>query len=344
MFVNPAEWHEICTKMFTTVGVPEEDAGLVADTALTADIRGVASHGSVRLPVYRERIQRGLINPTPSIRIVNDCPTLVHLDGDNGLAQVVDNKAAQIAAERANKYGVCCVATYNTNHMALLSHYGLKIAEQGLIAYIMCNTPPFVATMGAAEPVIGTNPICWCIPGKEFPIVLDMAISPARGKIKNAAAAGKPIPEGWALDKNGRPTTDAAAALEGMLLPIAGHKGYGIGVVVEVFSALLTGGKYGKNVTHPLDDYDHKPTCGKFIMALDPSKIMAEEDFVTMCRWSSPVKNPLLMRISSSPASWNTATSCWWPSGDWRSVTRPISSIRAWLVNKNACGIHWEIY
>ena len=230
MFVNPAEWHEICTKMFTTVGVPEEDAGLVADTALTADIRGVASHGSVRLPVYRERIQRGLINPTPSIRIVNDCPTLVHLDGDNGLAQVVDNKAAQIAAERANKYGVCCVATYNTNHMALLSHYGLKIAEQGLIAYIMCNTPPFVATMGAAEPVIGTNPICWCIPGKEF--------------------------------------------------PIAGHKGYGIGVVVEVFSALLTGGKYGKNVTHPLDDYDHKPNCGNFIMALDPSKIMAEEDFV----------------------------------------------------------------
>ena len=280
MFVNPAEWHEICTKMFTTVGVPEEDAGLVADTALTADIRGVASHGSVRLPVYRERIHRGLINPTPSIRIVNDCPTLVHLDGDNGLAQVVDNKAAQIAAERANKYGVCCVATYNTNHMALLSHYGLKIAEQGLIAYIMCNTPPFVATMGAAEPVIGTNPICWCIPGKEFPIVLDMAISPARGKIKNAAAAGKPIPEGWALDKNGRPTTDAAAALEGMLLPIAGHKGYGIGVVVEVFSALLTGGKYGKNVTHPLDDYDHKPNCGNFIMALDPSKIMAEEDFV----------------------------------------------------------------
>ena len=89
-----------------------------------------------------------------------------------------------------------------------------------------------------------------------------MAISPARGKIKNAAAAGKPIPEGWALDKNGRPTTDAAAALEGMLLPIAGHKGYGIGVVVEVFSALLTGGKYGKNVTHPLDDYDHKPNCG----------------------------------------------------------------------------------
>ena len=104
MFVNPAEWHEICAKMFTTVGVPEEDAGLVADTALTADIRGVASHGSVRLPVYRERIQRGLINPTPSIRIVNYCPTLVHLDGDNGLAQVVDNKAAQIAVQTVQEY------------------------------------------------------------------------------------------------------------------------------------------------------------------------------------------------------------------------------------------------
>ena len=281
MFINPTEWRAICAKLFTTVGVPEADAKTIAEAAVNADIRGVASHGTARLLVYRERIKQGLINPTPNIRIVNDCPTLVHLDGDNGLGQVVAAKAAEIAAARAKEYGCCAVSTYNTNHMALLSHYGLQIVEQGMIAYIMCNTPPFVAAMGSAEPAIGTNPICWCIPGKEFPIVLDMAISPARGKIKNAAAAGKPIPEGWALDKDGNPTTDAKAALDGVLLPIAGHKGYGIGVIVEVFSALLSGGAYGKNMSHPLDDYTKKPNCGNFIMALDPTKILAEADFVS---------------------------------------------------------------
>ena len=162
----------------------------------------------------------------------------------------------------------------------------------------MCNTTPFVAAVGSAEPAIGTNPICWCVPGKEFPIVLDMAISPARGKIKNAAAAGMPIPEGWALDKDGNPTTDAKAALEGVLLPIAGHKGYGIGVIVEIFSSLISGGAYGNNMTHPLDDYEHTPNCGNFIMALDPSKLLDEENFlervddyvkmVKSCRKASP--------------------------------------------------------
>lgn len=280
MFVNPAEWRAICAKLFTTVGVSEKDAMTIAEAAVNADIRGVASHGTARLLVYRDRIKQGLINPTPDIHIENDCPTLVHLNGDNGLGQIVADAAADIAIERAKKYGCCCVSSYHTNHMALLSHYGLKIANAGMIAYIMCNTPPFVATAGAAEPVIGTNPICWCIPGKEFPIVLDMAISPARGKIKNAAAANKPIPEGWALDKNGQPTTDPKAALEGVLLPIAGHKGYGIGIVVEVFSALLSGGNSGKNLTHPLDDYQHVPNCGNFIMALDPSKLLAENAFI----------------------------------------------------------------
>ncbi len=281
MIINPAEWREICTKLFTTVGVPEEDARTAAEAAVNADIRGVASHGTARLLVYRERLQKGLIKAVPEIRITNGSPALVHLDGDNGLGQVVADKAAQIAAERAKEYGCCCVSTYHTNHMALLSHYGLKIARQGMLAYIMCNTPPFVAAAGSAEPAIGTNPICWCIPGKEFPIVLDMAISPARGKIKNAAAAGKPIPEGWAIDKDGNPTTDAKAALEGVLLPIAGHKGYGIGVIVEIFSALLSGGAYGSNMHHPLDDYDHTPNCGNFIMALDPAKLLGQEDFLS---------------------------------------------------------------
>lgn len=279
MKIDVKEWKDICIRLFTTVGVPEKDAVTIAETAIDADIRGVASHGTARLLVYRDRIKKNLINPNPDIKIVNDSPVLVHLDGDNGLGQVIAKRASEIVIERAREYGCCCVASYHSNHMALLSHYGLEIAKQGMIAYIMCNTPVFVGTAGAAEAVIGTNPICWCLPGKEFPIVLDMAISPARGKIKNAAADGKPIPEGWALDKNGMPTTDAKAALEGVILPIAGHKGYGIGVVVEAFSALLSGGAQGKHMTHPLDDYENVPNCGNFIMALDPSKITGDDSF-----------------------------------------------------------------
>lgn len=280
MIIDPGKWREICAQLFTTVGVPKEDACVIADAAVSADIRGMASHGTARLTVYRKRIQQGLINPKPQIRIVNDCPTLVHLDGDNGMGQVVASKAAEIAGERAKKYGCCAVATYHSNHMALLSYYSLKLLDQGLISYIMCNTPPFVAASGSIEPAVGTNPLCWAIPGRQFPIVLDMAISPARGKIKNAAAAQQPIPGDWALDQNGNPTTDPKAALAGVLLPIAGHKGYGMGLVVEAFSGLMTGGVYGKNWTHPLDDYEHVPNCGNFIMALDPSKIMPQEEFL----------------------------------------------------------------
>lgn len=280
MFIDPEEWRGICAELFTTVGVPEKDAKVIADAAVTADIRGVASHGTARLTVYRERIRKGLINPTPDIRIINDSPTLVHLDGDNGMGQVVATAAAEIAGQRAKEYGCCCVSTYHSNHMGLLSYYSLQLLKQGLISYIMCNTPPFVAATGSIEPAIGTNPLCWAIPGKQFPIVLDMAISPARGKIKNAAAAGKPIPEGWALDQNGDPTTDANAALGGVLLPIAGHKGYGMGLVVEAFSGLMSGGAYGNHMTHPLDDYEHTPNCGNFIMALDPSKVMPESEFL----------------------------------------------------------------
>lgn len=279
MNIKVNEMRDICTRVFENVGVPKEDAERIATAAVTSDERGFASHGTIRLNVYRKRILKGLINPKANVRIVNDSPTLVHLDGDNGLGQVVCYKGADIAIERAKKYGSCVVSIFNTNHAAYLTAYAMKIAEAGMIAYLMCNTKPFVAAIGSTEPVVGTNPMCWALPAKPFPIILDMAISPARGKVKNCAKFGKPIPEGWALGPDGLPTTDPNEALKGVLLPIAGHKGYGMGLMVEAMSAIMSGAIYGKNVTHNLDDYEHIPNCGVFIMAIDPSQLMPAEEF-----------------------------------------------------------------
>lgn len=280
MKIKAEELREICKKAFTSVGVPEEDAKLIAKAAVLSDERGVASHGTIRLNVYRKRIQEGLINPKAEPKIINNAASLVHLDGDNGLGQVICYKAADIAVERAKEFGSCVVSIYNTNHAAYLSAYAERITQAGMIAYLMCNTKPFVAAVGSMEPVVGTNPMCWAIPAEPFPIILDMAISPARGKIKNYVTWGKEIPEGWALGPDGKPTTNAKEALAGVLLPIAGHKGYGMGVMVEVMSAVMSGGAYGKNVTHNLDDHEHIPNCGVFVMAIDPSSLMPKEEFL----------------------------------------------------------------
>ncbi len=279
MKINIEDWRVSCEQLFTSVDVPAEDAKVIVDAAITADLRGVASHGTVRLSTYRKRIEMGLINNRPNIKIENDSPAFLHIDGNNGLGQVVANKALEIAMDRAKEYGCCAVSIHNTNHMGILSYYALKAAENDMISNIMCNTPPFVAAIGGAEPAIGTNPICWGIPSFDFPIIMDMAISPARGKIKNALLKGEPIPEGWALDTDGNPTTDAQAAMDGVLLPVGGIKGYGIGVIVEMFTGILAGANYGKNMPHPLDDYEQKPDVGDFIMVFDVNKIMPADRF-----------------------------------------------------------------
>lgn len=144
-----------------------------------------------------------------------------------------------------------------------------------MLAMMTCNTPPFVAPTGGLEAKIGTNPLCFAIPtGREYPLVLDMAISPAVGKIRVALQKGEKIPEGWALDKYGQPTTDPQAALDGVVLPVGGPKGYGLGLVVDVLSGVLSGGNYGSRITHPLLDFDHIPNLGNFILVLNIEKVM----------------------------------------------------------------------
>lgn len=300
MIIKTEEWRRICEKLFTGIGISKEDSAIIVEAAITADIRGVPSHGTVRLLTYRQRIERGLINPSPKIKIENDSPSFIHLDGDNGAGQVVAYKAVKIAMESAKKTGCCAVSIHNTNHMGMLSYYALKAAEENFISNIMCNTPPFVAAIGGSEPILGTNPICWGIPAEKFPIIMDMAISPARGKIKNAFDKGEPIPEGWAIDEDGKPTTDASKALNGVLLPSGGVKGYGIGIVVELFTGILSGANFGKHMPHPLDDYENKPDVGNFIMVFDVEKILSVERFKQrVSEYAAMVKSSKLSEGSS---------------------------------------------
>lgn len=279
MKIEINKWKSLCAKIFMNIGVCENDAQIIADAAITADERGVSSHGTVRLSTYYKRIEMGLINNKPNIKIDIDLPSFLHIDGDNGLGQVVSCFAVDEGVKRAKTNGSCCVSVRNTNHMGMLSYYALRAVEKGVLVYITSNTPPFVAAVGGAEPAVGTNPLCWGVPTEKFPIILDMAISPARGKIKNAATKGEAIPEGWALDKDGKPTTDALEALEGVLLPIAGPKGYGLGIIAEVLSGIVSGGKYGSHMTHPLDDYENMPDIGNFMLFIDIEKIMPKNEF-----------------------------------------------------------------
>lgn len=274
MKIDIAQWREICEEYLNDTGISKADIKTLVDVAIMADIRGVASHGTVRLPVYKERLQLGLINKAPNITAENHSRTFIYLNGDNGLGQVAVNYATEMAISKAKKYGSCIISMRNCNHMGMLAYYGIKAAKENLISYIMCNTPPLVVPYGGMEPAIGTNPLCWSVPGPDFPIVMDMAISPARGKIRMALAKGEALPEGWALDKDGIPTTNAKAAMEGSLLPVGGVKGYGIGFIVELLTGVLSGAKYGHNMTHSFDDLKNIPDIGVFIMTLDVEQIM----------------------------------------------------------------------
>lgn len=208
-----------------------------------ADLRGVETHGIARIPAYVRAFLGGVVNPSPSISVLNDTGAALFIDGDNGLGMVVGQIAMDHAVERARKFGVGVVSVRNSNHSGMLATHVLRAVEQGVIGFFASGGVAIMAPSGGADPVLGNGPFAWGIPRSgEFPIVADMAASTAaRGKIRALALEGGQIPEGWAVDAEGRPTRDAKAAMGGVVLPMAGHKGYGIALIVEIISSVLSG-------------------------------------------------------------------------------------------------------
>src|SRR6266849_9081098 len=226
---------EFSTRVFLHFGLPKADAAQAADVLATADLRGIDSHGVARLTSYFELLSEGLINPTPKIKIVRSTPSTASIDGDNGLGLVVGPHANKIAMDMAEKAGSGWVSICNTNHFGIASYYVLEALERDLIGWAMTNATKLVAPLWGAERMLGTNPIAIAFPGlEEPPIVIDMATSATSyGKIEIALRAGKPIPEGWAIDRDGRPATRPQQMIDGgALVPLGGdrdhggHKGY----------------------------------------------------------------------------------------------------------------------
>jgi LDH2 family malate/lactate/ureidoglycolate dehydrogenase len=249
-----AQLHDFTKRVFVKLGVPEPDAALAADVLAAADLRGIDSHGVARLHTYFDLLTVGRINPRPTLRVVRESASTATVDGDNGLGLVIGPKANEIAMDKAAQVGSGWVAVCHTNHYGIAGYYPLRALERDLIGWAMTNSSPGVAPLWGADRMLGTNPIAIAFPGREEPaIVIDMATSAvAYGKIEIARRARKPIPRGWAIDRAGHPTTDPQAMIDGgALLPLGserelgGHKGYSLGLMVDVLCAALSGANWG---------------------------------------------------------------------------------------------------
>src|SRR5947209_4933167 len=222
--------HEFSSRVFMHFGVPRNDALIAADVLAAADLRGVDSHGVARLRTYFDMLSLGRINPKANVRVIRELPGTATVDGDNGLGLVIGPKANVIAMEKALAVGSGWVSVRNSNHFGLAGYYPLEALKHGLIGWAMTNSTKLVAPLWGAERMLGTNPISVAFPGKdEPPVVIDLATSAtAYGKIEIALRAGKGIPEGWAVDRDGRPAARPQHMIEGgALVPLGGDREHG---------------------------------------------------------------------------------------------------------------------
>ena len=245
---------EFCVRVFMHFGMPKLDAAQAVEVLASADLRGIDSHGVARLHMYYDLLSEGRINPKPKMKIVRSTLSTATLDGDNGLGLVVGPQANQIAMDMAEKAGSGWVSIGNTNHYGIAGYYVLKALERDLIGWSMTNSTKMVAPLWGVERMLGTNPIAIAFPGKEEPpIVIDMATcAAAYGKVEMARRRGEMIPEGWAIDKQGRFTKNPEDIINGgALSPLGsdrergGHKGYCLAVMVDVLCGVLSGANWG---------------------------------------------------------------------------------------------------
>jgi len=265
---------------FESLGVPAVDAGLWADTLVRSDLRGHASHGIFRLPWYVRRLQRGVMQPVTQLETVRATAAVTLLDAHDGVGQVAANVAMGLAIERARTFGIAAVSVRRSNHFGAAMYFTLKAAQAGLIGMITTNASPAMAPWGGKQALIGNNPWSIAAPaGRYAPLILDIANTMvARGKIYTARQEGRTIPAGWAIDRDGAPTTDPAAALAGLILPIGGHKGYAISFMMDVLSGVLSGSEFASGVAGPYQA-ERASGCGHLVIVLNIEAFSGLDEF-----------------------------------------------------------------
>jgi LDH2 family malate/lactate/ureidoglycolate dehydrogenase len=270
----------LTTEIIKRAGFPADDAELIADSLIQADLNGVSTHGLSRLNLYIERAENNALNKTPDVKVLNETPSTVLLDADNGMGIVASNQAIKIIFEKAKSTGIGMASIRNSNHLGALAYVTKKIQEHGFIGFACTNTSPIMAPYGGRAPVLGNNPFSVAIP-YDPPIILDTALSvTARGNIILAEREGKPIPEGWAVNDKGQVTTNAKEALLGAVLPMAHHKGYGMAFLIEVLCGVLSGAQYGTNLgSFVPPDFSRPLGFGHMIMAINIESFMDKKEF-----------------------------------------------------------------
>jgi LDH2 family malate/lactate/ureidoglycolate dehydrogenase len=268
------------TAVIAAVGLEPPLADVFADSLVMADLRGVKSHGVVRLPAYVRRVETGVMDPRAATPFVRDEGATALLDGGNGFGQVAGWRAMRRAMEKARALGVGVVGVQRSNHFGIASYYAMLALEEGQIGVVLTNASPAMNPFGTKTPLLGTNPVAVAVPaGAEAPIVLDMSTSMvARGKIRFAALTGQAIPPGWATDREGAPTTDAAKAIQGSLEPIGGAKGSGLSLVIDILCGVLTGSCLTGEVK-TIVDVTGPARTGHFFMALDIGRFIEPRRF-----------------------------------------------------------------
>jgi len=251
-------------KIFQKYGLSKNHSLISADALINAELVGAYGHGLSRLKMYCDRISKKLINQKPKIKIKKISQSISHIDANNSIGFVAADLAIKTAIKNAQKTGIGMVAVKNSGHYGLSGYYAEQAVKKNLIAMIYTNAPPAVAPHGALKSLFGTNPICFGTPtGSKIPFILDTSISMInRGKIRVAEKNNQKIPEGVALDKFGKPTTDPKKALEGVQLPIAGFRGSGLAWMVDILSGVFTGANHGGRVKDPFDDFSGPQNIG----------------------------------------------------------------------------------
>jgi L-2-hydroxycarboxylate dehydrogenase (NAD+) len=279
--------------VFQALGIPAQDAAIAADVLISSDLRGIDSHGVGRLKYYYDRITAGVHLTTTTITVVNESETTVLLDGGHGLGHAVAHRAMRMAMDKAKRYGMGSAAVRNSTHFGIAGYYPLMAAKEGMMGLTVTNARPAMSPTFGTEPMLGTNPIAFAAPSDmEYPFCFDAATPiTQRGKIEVLERAEKLVPEGWVVGVDGLPLSDPTAILENFgnataaLLPLGGageemggHKGYGLGTLVEILSASLSGGAFQKDLLGFAPDGSRRPyMLGHFFLAIDIERFIPLE-------------------------------------------------------------------
>jgi L-2-hydroxycarboxylate dehydrogenase (NAD+) len=277
MEVDRTRARRTASEAFQAQDISASDADLTAEVLVTAEAMGKGSHGLIRLPRYVRGIDHENVGPDGDIQVVRDNGATATIDGGARLGPVVASNTIVEAMDRADEYGVGVVGAHNGNHLGMVGYYTEQARQEGYVALGMTNTEPAMPPYGGTEPILGTNPIAIGLP-TDPPFNLDMSTSGiARGTVLEKKEQGGTLPEGVALDADGKPTTDPVEALDGTILPFGGAKGSGLAIAVEILAGGLVGAAMGQDVTGTYNTED-PCTKGDLFLAIDPDA-MAGEDF-----------------------------------------------------------------